>query len=136
MRINIHMPDCIIVCYSTVLSTQRLSLTTISMKMKMNMITIVIYLTRKLGRSYRLGSRLITPRIFGNFEIKMTFMYLRYFKHNINMNAIRFQQGQNCNTWISETLRYSRWSVKSVIRTRTRTGNWRKCPEPEIFYCW
>jgi hypothetical protein len=26
------------------------------------------------------------------------------------------------------------WSVKSV--TRTRTGNWRKCPEPEIFYCW
>ena len=28
------------------------------------------------------------------------------------------------------------WSVKSVTRTRTRTGNWRKCPEPEIFYCW
>ena len=28
----------------------------------------------------------------------------------------------------------TRWSVKSV--TRTRTGNLRKCPEPEIFYYW
>ena len=29
-----------------------------------------------------------------------------------------------------------RWSVKSATRTRTRTGNWRKCPEQKIFYCW
>jgi hypothetical protein len=40
------------------------------------------------------------------------------------------------NKWFDEKMAITPrwWSVKSVTRTRTRTGNWRKCPEPEIFY--
>jgi hypothetical protein len=62
---------------------------------------------------------------------------LQRFKSLENVDLFIFKL---CATWLARCLssrcRLTRWSVKSVTRTRTRTRNWRKCAEPEIFYCW